>query len=144
MSLSQLNARLECDELVLWGKINGLKNDYYIAMGLQFRDCYEFPTKTFYWALSTDFEFKDMPSLTAEYNEKINSDNSYFVGEPARKIVSAKPEGTEEGEEAEPVQEEDDEGEAKEKAAAKNSDETEEEEIKVPLRDLTGKFPFFM
>lgn len=74
-------------------------------MGMQFKDCYEFPTKSFYWALSTDFEFKDMPGLNRQYDQKINSDNSYFVGEPARKIVSAKPEGIDEVEEAEPAQE---------------------------------------
>ena len=64
--------------MLFWGKINGLKNDYYIAMGLQFVDNYEFPNKTFYWALSTDFEFKEMPSLNSQYDQDINKDNTYF------------------------------------------------------------------
>lgn len=35
----------------------GITNDYYIAVGLTFTGQYEFPFKTFYWALSTDFNF---------------------------------------------------------------------------------------
>ena len=64
MALNTLQASIETDELVFWGKIEGIKNDYYIAMGLQFRNMYEFPVKTFYWALSGEFIFKEMPSLT--------------------------------------------------------------------------------
>lgn len=137
MGLSQLNCKQDCDELCFWGKINGLKNDYYIAMGLNFRGNYEFPTKSFFWALSTDFEFRGMPSLNSAHDEKINADTTYFTGEPARVIFSVqKPEG-EEGEEEPPMEMEDEEDPDKPKAA--NSDESEEEEIKVPERDFTGK-----
>jgi hypothetical protein len=101
---------------------------------------YEFPLKVFYWALSSDFQFKSVPSLNTQYNDKINADTSFFTGEPNRKLFSDKPaEGAEEAE-AEPKAE-DEEGEDGKKvaAAAQNSDETEEEEIKVPVRDLIGK-----
>ena len=138
MGLSQLNSTIDCDELCFWGKINGLKNDYYLAVGLKYVEMYEFPTKTFYWALSTDFEFKEMPSLNLQHGDKINADSSYFVGEPAKVIFSVKKGDGEEGEEEPKAEEEDEEGQ-EEKAKAQNSDETEEEEIVVPLRDLTGK-----
>lgn len=98
---------------------------------------FEFPVKTFYWALSTDFDFKEMPSLTTQHNEVINADNSYFVGEPAKMLVQVNKPGDGEGEE-EAKEELDEEDGQEAKAAA--SDETEEEEIKVPQRDLTGKY----
>ena len=78
MALSTLQARIECEELQFWGKIEGIKNDYYIAMGLQFRGMYEFPVKTFFWALSGEFIFKEMPDLTEQHDSLIDSDNSYF------------------------------------------------------------------
>ena len=138
MGLSQLNCNQDCDEMCFWGKISGLKNDYYIAMGLNFRANYEFPNKQFFWALNTDFEFRSMPSLNSAHDERINADNTYFTGEPARVIFSvAKPEG-EDDEEQQQEQIDDEEDPDKQKAA--NSDESEEEEIKVPERDLTGKY----
>jgi radial spoke head protein 9 len=38
------------DQLMFWGRIRGMQKDYYIAIGLQFLDQYEFPAKRFYWA----------------------------------------------------------------------------------------------
>lgn len=137
MALSQLQASQQCEELLFWGKINGLKNDYFIAMALKFVDNYEFPSKTFYWALSNEFEFKELPSLNSQYDSVINADNSYFQGEPARIIIQVK-QG--EGEEAEGEAKAEDEDEENQEKKAQNSDETEEEEIKVPQRDLTGKW----
>ena len=34
MALNTLSAKIETEELVFWGKIEGIKSDYYIAMGL--------------------------------------------------------------------------------------------------------------
>lgn len=137
MGLSQLNAQIDCDELVFWGKITGIKNDYFIAMGLVFREMYEFPIKSFYWALSSDFTFRPFPSLNTQYNSVLNDEASFFTGEPGRMIVQVK--AAEGGEEGEPKNEDEEPEEGKKQAAAQNSDESEEEEIKVPPRDLTGK-----
>lgn len=41
----------------------GINNDYYIAVSLTYTNQYEFPTKKFFWALSKDFEFQEMPEL---------------------------------------------------------------------------------
>jgi radial spoke head protein 9 len=136
MALNTLQSKSECEELQFWGKINGLKNDYYIAVAIRYRDMFEFPVKTFYWALGTDFEFKEMPSLNLQHNDVIDADNAYFMGEPAKMLVQVNKPGDGEGEE-EAKEEVDDEEGQEAKAAA--SDETEEEEIKVPQRDLTGK-----
>ena len=97
MALNTLQANSETDELTFWGKIEGIKNDYYIAMGLQFRNMYEFPVKTFYWALSGEFIFKEMPSLTGQHDAQIDVDSSYFMGTPAA-VLSGKKGDDEEGE----------------------------------------------
>lgn len=73
MALSRLHSQSGVEELLFWGKINGtlnyplthigLVNDYYVAVGITFSGIYEFPTKKFYWALSTDFKFSELPDL---------------------------------------------------------------------------------
>ena len=138
MALMTLNEKTESEELVFWGKINGLKSDYYIAMALRYTDMYEFPVKTFYWALSTEFVFREMPALTEQHDEKIDGDTGYFLGEPAK--VLGKQDGDEDDEEEkkQEQQEEEEEGEGGEEMA-KNSEETSEEEIQVPTKPLTGK-----
>lgn len=137
-ALNILQTKNDDEELTFWGKISGIKNDYYIAMAIQYRDMYEFPVKKFYWALSNDFTFREMPSLTEQHDVVININNSYFIGDPARMLVSSKKEGDDEEakeEEANPEGEDREEGKAKKE----DSDISEEEEIKVPQRDLTGK-----
>ena len=135
MALNTLLARVETEELSFWGKIEGIKNDYYIAMGMQFRNMYEFPVKTFFWALSGEFIFREMPDLTGQHDALIDADTSYFQGIPTA-VLSGKKD-IEEEEQAEAAKSENEEEEKEEKA--KNSDETSEEEVKVPTRPLTGK-----
>ena len=135
-ALNQLQCKCDDEELAFWGKIQGVKNDYFIAIGTTYTDMYEFPVKRFYWSLSNDLSFKELPSLTEHYNDKINTDNSFFQGEPGRVIVSTK---KEEGEEE--VKEEGEasaeEGQVEKKEL--DSDKSDEEEVIVPKRDLTGK-----
>lgn len=50
--LLNTSGETDFDELLFWGRISGLKADYYIAMGLCFRDRYEFPEKKFFWCSS--------------------------------------------------------------------------------------------
>ena len=99
MALNTLQARIETEELVFWGKIEGIKNDYYIAMGLQFRNMYEFPVKTFFWALSGEFIFREMPDMTEQHDALIDSDCNYFQGTPTTVLSGKKGEGEDEEEE---------------------------------------------
>lgn len=78
MGLNTLQASKEIEELVFWGKIEGIKQDYFIAMGLTFRNMYEFPVKTFFWALGGEFIFREMPDLTEQHDALIDEDTSYF------------------------------------------------------------------
>jgi len=141
MGLSQLRASVDADEVLFWGKINGINADYFIAVAVTFRDTYEFPTKSFYWTLSTtpDFKFKEMPSLGLPIPEQdafIDNCATYFLGEPSKLLNQKEGEENAEDEPAEPEPAEDEEGEGNEEKA-KNSDESEDEEIKVPKRNLT-------
>ena len=115
MAMANLQEKLTSDELMFWGKINGMTNDYFIACSVHYQGQYEFPTKTFYWALSTDFVFKEMPALSDQHNEAIDGDASYFIGEPNKNLL-AKGDGEEENqEEAVPDEEVDEEAEGEKK-----------------------------
>lgn len=43
LELTKLNAKIEADELMFWGKINGINLDYFIAVAVTFEGMYEFP-----------------------------------------------------------------------------------------------------
>jgi len=51
------------EELMFWGRIEGMQSDYYICLGLTYTDKYEFPEKRFYWASSSDFKFNEFAKL---------------------------------------------------------------------------------
>jgi len=51
------------DELLLWGKIQAEKADYFVAMSVKFEGEYEFPIKEFYWCTSLQYQFKKFPEL---------------------------------------------------------------------------------
>ena len=57
LALHKLQSDSAAEELLFWGKINGVTNDYYISVAITYKDAYEFPLKKFYWCLSTDFKF---------------------------------------------------------------------------------------
>ena len=99
---------------------------------------YEFPVKKFFWALSKDFEFNELPELNDQHKAAVNNATAYFEGNPKKKLVSVKKEGEEGAEGGEPKAED---GGAEGEAAAKHqenlSDLSEEEEIKIPPKDLT-------
>lgn len=73
----------------------------------------------------------ELPDLNDQHTEFINRDKSFFTGEPNRNLKQPV-----EGEEAqeEPPAEDDEEEEG---AIEVNSDKSEQEEVKVPSKDLT-------
>ena len=94
---------------------------------------FEFPQKKFYFCLSNDFTFKEMPGLNDQHKEFIDRDTSFFQGVPERKLIQK--EGDEGDGDQQPPEdpEEDEEGAKKEE----ESDVSEPEEIKVPPKELT-------
>jgi len=111
--------------------IIGIQNDYFIACGVTYKSQFEFPTKKFFFCLSNDYNFKEMPGLNDQHRDFIDRDSSFLMGVPDRKLIQK---GDGEEEEAKDPEPEDDEGSQK---ADPNSDESEAEEIKVPPKELT-------
>lgn len=121
----------------------GLYADYYLAVAYTYTGMYEFPVKKFYWALSKgELEFSELPDLNDQHKAFVNAANGYFEGNPKKKLVTVKKDG-EEGGEGEPAADKGPEGEGEDGDAAKkpkdanSSDISEEEEIKIPPKDLT-------
>lgn len=61
--LTNFGSYVQFEELLFWGKITGMYNDYYIAEGINYQSRYEFPNKVFFYCTSTDFEFTRFPDL---------------------------------------------------------------------------------
>jgi len=78
MALHQLHAEEKCNELLFWGKVTGIKAGYYIAMGLTYEGQFEFPNKKFYYCVSSDYTFKEMPDLNDQHKDFVNKESSYF------------------------------------------------------------------
>ena len=55
------------EELLFWGRVSGLRADYYIAMGVTYEKQYEFPTKSFYFASSTNFVFRKFRDINTQH-----------------------------------------------------------------------------
>ena len=103
MALMRLQTAVKMEELLFWGKISGMNcakvmllglyADYFIAVGYTYSGQYEFPMKKFYWALSKDFEFQEMPDLNDQHKVAIDNATAYFEGNPKKRLVSVKKEG---------------------------------------------------
>ena len=95
MALHQLHTEERFNELLFWGKVTGkslmfdnlhifssiwigIKADYYIAMGLTYEGQFEFPNKKFYYYVSSDYTFKEMPDLNDQHKDFVNKESSYF------------------------------------------------------------------
>lgn len=118
---------------MFWGRINGLKSDYLIAMAVFYEGKYEFPVKKFYWASSNDFKFEELPETLEQHTEYINKYNDFFTGDPAKILESLEAAGGE-GEDA--AQEEPAEGEG-EKVDDLQDTESEDDAQKVPPKNMT-------
>lgn len=62
-------------------------------MGYTYSGMYEFPVKKFFWALSKELEFQELPDLNDQHKAAINNTTAYFEGNPKKKLVSLKKEG---------------------------------------------------
>ena len=98
LALTNLTNQVECDEVLFWGKIQGQKEDYYIACCVWFRGKYEFPDKQFYWATTKSFKFQQIPdpleqhNLYAEMNTQFTGDAKFII----KQLEVPKEEGEEE------------------------------------------------
>jgi len=122
MAMMNLRSKIDSCELHFWGKVAGLTNDYYVCQAVTYKGQYEFPVKNFYWCLSNNFAFKELPTLSEQHDDVIDKDESPFIGDPAKVIESAnKPEDGDE--EAAAANDEEEDGDDK---AQENSEDTDE------------------
>jgi len=83
ISLKELHKVTEAEEVLFWGKIIGTKNDYYIALLVNYKGNYEFPKKAFYYAVSTTWVFTPLPGISKYHIEdNENFHFNQFSGEP--------------------------------------------------------------
>ena len=68
----------EFEELQFWGRVSGINGDYYIAMGVTFTKQYEFPTKCFFFASSSDFVFRKFRDMNTQHKDSYDKDE--FTG----------------------------------------------------------------
>ena len=100
MGLQQLINEAKPDdfeELLFWGRVSGITKDYYIAMGVTYTSQYEFPTKTFYFASSSDMVFKQFREINTQHKDEYDKISKPFSGDSA--LVYVKVEETQKKEE---------------------------------------------
>ena len=61
-------------------------------MGLNFKGCYEFPRKTFYWCSGVDFNFAKFTEVKTEYCNDVDQFRGMFIGQPDKILIEAKQE----------------------------------------------------
>ena len=66
---------------MFWGRITGVRADYYIAVGVTYAHQYEFPTKTFYFASSNDFVFRKFRDMNTQHKDKYDELTASFTGD---------------------------------------------------------------
>ena len=98
IALKELQNVSPHEVLQFWGKISGEDADYFIALGINFTNHFEFPQKVFYYATSTTFTFEPLPQTLPYHDAEMNK--SYYdplKGNPNLLIKQMKqetPEGT--------------------------------------------------
>lgn len=81
--MNDLHQRLKSEELWFWGKIIGSDFDYFIALGLNYKNNYEFPEKIFYFASSNDYIFNPLPETLAQHIPDMKKhSNTLLKGDP--------------------------------------------------------------
>lgn len=102
-----------------------------MAVGLIYQGQFEFPQKKFFWCLSGDFNFAQMPELNDQHAEFVNRAGDYFMGEPNRNL---KPKAEGEDPEQPPAEEPEEGAEGAEADNASNV--SQEEELKADVKEL--------
>lgn len=49
IGVKQITDKFQLDQVLVWGKVCGIYNDYYILLGLQMRGQHCFPEKVYFW-----------------------------------------------------------------------------------------------
>ena len=66
---------------VLIASFLGTVKDYFIAIGINFKGNYQFPTKDFFWASSSNYAFAKLPDMLDQHKGDIDAISTPFTGE---------------------------------------------------------------
>ena len=110
--------------MLFWGRIRGITQDYYIALGLNYKGHYNFPFKKFYYAASPSYAFLPIPQPNEQYKKDVDEKDTMFFGEPMKILIEVKPPEEGEGNVVE---------ENPEEKSAEKKDELEESEEEKPI-----------
>lgn len=82
--MNELHNSVKTEELWFWGKIIGLESDYFVALGVNYKNHYEFPEKLFYYTPSTTFNFQPLPEISPSHLSDMQASNlAFLTGNPA-------------------------------------------------------------
>jgi len=81
LALHELQAAYSFEHLFLWGKIQGLDSDYYVAVGMNCHGKADFPERRFFWASSVSLKFGELTAPKSSLAAIFNQLQVYFTGE---------------------------------------------------------------
>jgi radial spoke head protein 9 len=81
------------DNIVFWGRIRGISNDYYVLCGLRFKGKADFPEKHFYWCYN-DWNLSPLLPVHSDHFQFLKKTNGYFSGQHDKILKSGNTEGT--------------------------------------------------
>jgi hypothetical protein len=55
------------DDVLLWGRVEGITRDYYVVRGHIYNGDKEFPKTTYFWSGGSEFNFSPLPLLKEEF-----------------------------------------------------------------------------
>lgn len=96
---------------------------------------FEFPTKKFFFCLSNDYTFKEMPGLNEAHKDEVDRDTSFFLGVPDRKLAGGA-DGDGDGGDGN-VEAQSAAGSEANEQKPEDSEISEAEEVKAPPKALT-------
>jgi radial spoke head protein 9 len=143
IGLRELHNKEKDEQLNFWGKITGEEGNYYIALGLNYTNHYEFPEKKYYYAPST-FEFKVLPEtfpyhdndFLASYSKPLKGKADIVIHKYKKEVEEGEEEQNEEEQNEAEVEETVEELEAKLEKLDKGEDENENKK-EEPKEDFT-------
>ena len=91
MALLKLQETTNHNEILFWGRINGISQDYYIVLGLDYKGHFNFPLKKFYYATAPTYVFSPMPQPNEQYKKNVDECDAMFFGDPEKILVEVKP-----------------------------------------------------
>ncbi len=102
-----------------------MQHDYYIALGVTYKEHYNFPAKRFYWATDATFRFEPMPQPNEQQSKDVDDRDTLFFGDPEKILVEIKPPDADQTDQANPPPDVSD-PEAKTEVKKENPDDDQE------------------